>query len=113
MSNSILPIKVAVQTLLDGTPVLTRWLEITNTSHETLALTELSPLYSRLWSGNGAVTLGHSRRREVHWEGWFGWTPLRPGPNVVRITPPGPTVVRNDTDRLWDDLYFLLRNHTR
>ena len=113
LSNSILPIKVGVHTLLDGTSVLTRWLTITNTSNESLALTEVSPWSGGLWSGNDPVSLGHSLRREVPWEGWFGWTPLKPGPNVVRTAPPGPNTIRNDTDRLWDDPYFLLRNEAR
>lgn len=113
LSNSLLPVKVGVHTLLDGTPVLTRWLEITNTSDESMALTGLSPWSGCLWSGDATVSLGHSLRREVPWEGWFGWTPLTPGPNIVKITSPGPDVIRNDTDRLWDDPYFVLRNESR
>ena len=59
-------------TLLDGTPVLTRWLDITNTSKQPLALTTCIPWCGRLWSGESPVTLGHSLRWEHQWEGWFG-----------------------------------------
>lgn len=103
LSNSILPVTVRVHTLLDGTPILTRWLEITNRSDQPLGLTELSPWAGRLWREAGSIYLGHSLRWQVPWEGWFGWTRLQPGP----------TLIRNARDLLWDDPYFVLRNASR
>jgi len=112
LANSTVPIRVKIHTWLDGTPVLTRWLEITNTGNLSVALTELCPWSGPLWSKHAAVSLGHSLRREVPWEGWFGWSRLTSGPNVTAVVPPGPRIIRNDTDRLWDDPYFILRNES-
>jgi alpha-galactosidase len=46
LKNAIRPITVKVHTKLDGTPILTRWLEITNTSDRPAAVATASP-----WSG--------------------------------------------------------------
>ena len=88
-SNDAFPVDLRVHTLLDGTPVLTRWLDITNTSQQPLALTTCIPWCGRLWSGESPVTLGHSLRWEIPWEGWFGWTPLAAGANVFERKGPG------------------------
>lgn len=37
------PIRIRVHTILDGTPVLTRWLEIVNTGRRPMALTAVYP----------------------------------------------------------------------
>ncbi|MCL5997501.1 MAG: alpha-galactosidase [Chloroflexi bacterium] len=109
LSRAIAPdggLAVAVHTLLDGTAVLTRWLEITSHCRKPIALTGVAPWAGRLWARTSAVDpsdrvrLGHALRKEVPWEGWFGWTALAPGINVFR----------NDTDRLWDDPYFVLHD---
>ncbi len=99
----IYPIDIKVHTLLDGTPVLTRWLEITNKSSGPLALTALSPWCGRLWAADAPITLGHSMRWDDQWAGWIGWTPLTEGSNAF------------DQDRglAWDDPYFLLHNTSR
>src|SRR5512146_490542 len=55
LNNSACPIGIKIHTLLDGTPVLTRWLEITNKSSEPIALTGLSPWSGRLWADNAPV----------------------------------------------------------
>jgi hypothetical protein len=102
LSNSILPITLKVHTLLDGTPVLTCWLEIGNKSRKSIALTAVAPWSGRLWSGDAPITLGHSPKWEVTWEGWFGWAPLRPGKNIVK----------NDRGLVWGDPYFVLCNET-
>ena len=57
LSNKSFPVDVGIYTLLDGTSVLTRWLDITNTSKQPLALTTCIPWCGRLWSGEGLVTL--------------------------------------------------------
>lgn len=46
LASTTLPVGLKVHTLLDGTAVLTRWLEITNTGRGPIALTKLS-----VWSG--------------------------------------------------------------
>ena len=112
LSHSVHGVKAKVHTLLDGTPVLTRWLEITNASDKPYAITALFPWSGRLWSGNAKVSLGHSLRREVPWEGWFGWEELTPAPDIVTVEPSGQKLIKNDTDRLWDDPYFVLRNES-
>jgi alpha-galactosidase len=102
LSNSIVPVTLKIHTILDGTPIIKRWLELTNRSQRPFAITELSPWSGQLWAINGPIELGHSLRREVPWEGWFGWKQL----------PQGLTVIKNDRDRLWDDPYFVLRNQS-
>jgi alpha-galactosidase len=108
LSNSIMPITLKVHTILDGTPVLTRWVEIRNDASKPVALTEVFPWSGRLWSGKAPIALGHSIRREVHFdmggfEGSFGWTALRPGTNGIE----------NDRGLTWEDPYFILRNDSR
>jgi alpha-galactosidase len=46
LESEIRPIRLRIHTRLDGTPILTRWLEITNLSDKPAALSKLSP-----WSG--------------------------------------------------------------
>ena len=46
LTHTVRPIAVKVHTKLDGTAILTRWLEITNTGKESAALASVSP-----WSG--------------------------------------------------------------
>lgn len=99
----IYPIDLKIHTLLDGTPVLTRWLEITNRSSEPIALTGLSPWSGRLWDQDAAITLGHAMRWDDQWVGWLGWTPLKEGKNVF---------IQN-RGLAWDDPYFLLHNASR
>jgi alpha-galactosidase len=100
LSNSIIPVTLKVHTMLDGTPIIKRWLELTNHSKLPFAITELSPWSGQLWPNDVPIDLGHSLRWQVPWEGWFGWKHL----------PQGVTLIKNDRDRLWDDPYFLLHN---
>jgi len=46
LESEIRPVRVRIHTRLDGTPIMTRWLEITNLSDKPAALSKLSP-----WSG--------------------------------------------------------------
>lgn len=100
LANTALPIELELHTLLDGTAVLTRWLELTNRSENALALVGCSPWSGRLWEKDGPMKVGRSMRSDVTWEGWFGWKPLKSGPNVFE----------NDEGLSWDDAYFLLPN---
>ena len=103
LSNSIHPLKLKVHTLLDGTPVLMRWLEITNTSSYSWALTDLAPWSGQLWNEDAPIKLGRSLRWDDQWNGWFGWTQLQGGRNVI------PEI----RGLAYDDPYFVLHNETR
>ena len=102
LSNSEFPIRVKLHTLVDGTPILERWLEITNASGKPVALTGLRPWSGQLWPVGHSFTLGHSIRWDVRWEGWFGWTPLQPGTNVAE----------QHHGLAYDDPYFFLQNRS-
>ena len=103
LSNSEFPLRVKLHTLVDGTPVIERWLEIANTSAKPVALTGLCPWSGQLWPAGSSFTLGHSIRWDVPWEGWFGWTPLRPGTNLAE----------QRHGLAYDDPYFFLQNQSR
>ena len=91
LANSLLPVRVTVHTRLDGTPVLTRWLEIANLSDRPVAVTDISPWAGLLWvTGDdtgyrellpagveNVFTLGHYHSSTYGWEGSFDWQPLR------------------------------------
>lgn len=98
LANTALPLGLKVHTLLDGTAVLTRWLELTNSSEEALALVSCYPWAGRLWEKEGALKVGRATRSDVTWEGWFGWEPLKSKTNVFS----------NDRGLAWDDAYFML-----
>jgi len=102
LSNRIVPITVQVHTLLDGTAVLTRWLEITNTSPKALALTALAPWAGRLWNEDAPITLGSSLIQSDQRTGSFGWQSLKSGL----------TAVQNTIEPCYDDPYFILRNES-
>ena len=69
LSNTAFPVSLKVHTLLDGTPILTRWLEIANTSEKPFALTGVHPccVTCRLYS-----TTGDSTKRATFL--FFPWT---------------------------------------
>ena len=111
LSNNQLAVTVRVHTLIDGTPVLTRWLEITNNTKAPLALITVSPWSGRLWPiSNTKVlppkgldhvyTLGYFTRQEHEFEGWFEWKPL----------PGGTTTVQDLLGMGFDDPFFIVRN---
>ncbi len=92
------PIKLSVHTLLDGTPVLTRWLEITNTGPKSVALTRVRPWAGMLWPGK-LFSLGYFTMQEWAHEGWFEWFPLDEGSKIV-------------DGKGFDDPFFIVRNDT-
>jgi len=93
------PVTVKVHTLLDGTPVLTRWLGITNTSEKSAALGTVAPWSGRLWP-KGKFTLGYFTQDIWACEGWFEWRELGLG-----ITP-----VSSDKGQGFDAPFFVVRN---
>ena len=91
-----------IHTLLDGTPVLTRWLEIANDAPNAIAVLSAWPWTGKLWAEDAPVRLGYWAGRNWAWECWFDWKRLKRGENVVR----------NDSDITYDDPNFLLRNES-
>ncbi|MGC8861577.1 MAG: hypothetical protein ACP5R5_02255, partial [Armatimonadota bacterium] len=84
LANPTSALEIDLHTLIDGTPVLTRWIEITNPSDRPIALTGLYPWCGRLWPLSDAsllppdglshaVTLGFFTQWEQCREGWFEW----------------------------------------
>ncbi len=109
--HETVPITVELHTLLDGTPVLTRWLEIVNNGEKSHAITRVSPWSSRLFAHTyyryfsapgeqGPFDLGYFTKDEWGLEGWFDWKTL----------PPGATVVQCDKGQGFNDPFFILRN---
>jgi len=91
--------RVRIHTLLDGTPVLTRWLEITNQSDSPVALTAVSPWSGLLWPGRN-FTLGYFTRDVWACEGWFEWKPV----------PIGITTISCDKGQGHNDPFLIVRN---
>ncbi|MHB9036780.1 MAG: alpha-galactosidase [Armatimonadota bacterium] len=113
LSNETVPIALKVHTLIDGTPILTRWLEISNKSGKQIALTTVYPWSSVLianqtfW-GDGnppkrfeqPFTLGHFTKVDHCWEEWFNWDPLKAGNTVIGC----------DRGQCYDDPFFVIKN---
>ncbi len=87
LSNSRQPLSLRIHTILDGTPILERWLEIKNTGTTPVALRQVFPWTSHLWrtpyyDGAGVPVdtavfdLGSFTRITHGWEGWLQWEPL-------------------------------------
>ncbi len=104
LENPARALRLRLLTLLDGTPVLARWLEITNLGHHAIALTGLAPWAGRLWEGDAgqSVRLAHATRWRPQWAGWLEWSAL----------PPGKTVLEQTHGLTYAKPYFLL-HHTR
>ncbi len=114
LSNPANRLGVKVHTLVDGTPVLTRWLEIANTSNEPAALTAVYPWCGKLCGISDstllppagldhAFTLGYFTEWRQYREGWFEWRPL----------PAGDTEIVGDKGQGHDDPFFILRDECR
>jgi alpha-galactosidase len=104
LSNTLYPITVKLHTVLDGTPVLTRWLEITNVSAKPLALTALSPWSGRLWTRTDNFDLGYQltgKGTETTWitGGRVEWKRLGSGS----------TVIQSLQGNGYDDPFFIVR----
>ncbi len=87
LQHEVRPVTVKVHTLLDGTPVLTRWLEITNTGDRPAALAAAYPFSGVLkttprWRAHlrdrNAPLYSIGYMADSHWgdEGNFQWHPL-------------------------------------
>jgi alpha-galactosidase len=49
LESKVRPIRVKIQTLLSGSPVMVRWLEVTNTGQRATAISNVSPWAGQLW----------------------------------------------------------------
>lgn len=86
LKNAHLPVDLRIHTLLDGTPVIERWLEITNDSQRPMAIDAVCPWAGRLFSDpayaqalgprDAAFTLGSFVDISHGWEGRLAWQPL-------------------------------------
>ncbi len=107
-------VAVRVHTLLDGTPVLCRFLEIENRSDRPLPLTAVNPWCGELWRPDGFLgmqefTLGYFTQADWACEGWFEWLRL-PAPQPMND---GRTRVRSDRGQGHDAPFFIVRNDTK
>ena len=95
LESTLRPIRLKIHTVLDGTPVLERWLEIQNTSNDPTSLTAVYPWTARLWNAqdyrasmpNGTdpvFRLGYFTEVRHGWEGWFKWFPLKDESTHIR-----------------------------
>jgi alpha-galactosidase len=111
LASTLLPLGLKVHTLLDGTPVLTRWLEVTNTSGKPEFIFSVSPWTGRLWrsddyrssvrkSSEAVFNLGYFTEASHGWEGSLRWFPLKDQT----------THVRYDVGTGSNDPFFLVRN---
>jgi len=112
LESTLRPIKVKIHTLLDGTPVLVRWLEITNTSPQATALSAVYPWSSRLWraqdyrssmpnASDPVFQLGFFTEVSHGWEGSFEWFPFKDQTAHIRY----------DVGHGANDPFFVVRNN--
>lgn len=120
LRHQVRPICVKVVTRLDGSPVLARYLEITNTGQAPAALGRVSPWSGVLWNTNTALSrdrtnvnpafdergrskfsLGYLASEDWGLEGNFVWQPLPQESFRIERTASG---------RCWGSPYYILRN---
>ena len=99
LRNDKAGLELAVRTLLDGTSVMTRWLEITNTNDIAKPIMWVSPWAGRLSRGSG-WTLGYFTDDNHGQEGWFEWMEL----------PRWTTTLRGVKGQGHEAPFFVLRN---
>ena len=111
LSNPTFSLTVKVHTLLDGTPVITRWLEITNASDQPIALTGISPWSSRFWANPGIkftpedlkdpFKIGYFTRDGWACDGWFEWKPISTGQKIE---------IESKRGYGYDEPFFIVQN---
>jgi len=112
--NSEIPVNVKVHTVMDGTPIYKRWLEITNLSDESVALNAVYPWVAKMMARSDygeeyaggiehAFRLGSFTRREHLHEGWLEWKTLSEGLTKIGC----------DEGSCFDDPFFIIRNEIR
>jgi alpha-galactosidase len=86
LKHGVRPVTIRVHTVLDGTPIITRWLEITNTGDQPAALSSAYPWSGCLYTGAGLqyrflkegelYSVGYMQGHAHGREGQFDWRPL-------------------------------------
>ncbi len=89
LRHTIRSVALTINTLLDGSAIFQRWLEITNTAAQPAALAACAPFAGLLWrvgqpnellpAGAALWSLGCYQSAIWGYEGAFGWQELRPG----------------------------------
>lgn len=113
LTNASSGLGLRVHTLVDGTPILSRWLEITNKADRPVALTSVYPWSSLLvatgtfWGESNPperfdqpFTVGYFQKVDHCWEGWFDWKPLSEGATTLGC----------DRGQCYNAPFFMLRN---
>jgi len=111
LRHQVRPVSVRVITRLDGSPILVRWLEITNTGSTPAALAHVCPCSGILWNirptwnpsvedGVPPFSLGYMRSEKRSEEGDFVWVAL----------PPENYRVERTQGTNYGQPYFILRN---
>ena len=110
LRHEVRPVTVSVVTRLDGTPILARWLEITNTGGAPAALSAVSPYAGLLWHTQAlwdvapgrkpAFSLGYDMAQQWGQEGDFAWVSI-PNENLR---------IERTHDKNYGAPSFILRN---
>ena len=115
LENETKPFTVRIHTLLDGTPIMVRYLEITNNSDQSVGLTDIGIWTGQLWPDTSIehfpehakpgniYTLGHGVGEGQQNEGKFLWKPL----------PYGTTVFACDLGVCYKAPFFIVRNEAQ
>ncbi len=120
LCHQVRPVTVRVVTRLDGSPILVRYLEITNNGGAPAALSSVAPWAGILWNTNterqrhhshanptfdaraqAKFALGYLASEEWGHEGDWAWQPLPP--EQFRIE-------RRSFGRSWGSPYYIVRN---
>ncbi|MCX6623505.1 MAG: alpha-galactosidase [Acidobacteria bacterium] len=112
MKHASRPIELKIHTVMDGTPILTRWLELTNTSEQALPMSSITPFSGRLWKIfwqnqqfperlKAPYSVGYFRHDDWGQEGDFGWVPVEPA---------GFSIKGRKGKSGWGNPFFIARN---
>jgi len=89
------PVRVRVHTQIDGSPFLIRWLEVTNLSGRSMALSELACWSGLVWrvanysqlvseEAGSVFKVGYYASSMWGYEGDFAWEPVAPGQKQIQ-----------------------------
>lgn len=99
LKNEKFPMSVTIHTLLDGTAVMQRWVEVTNLDSKAFVLMGASSWTGQAWPW--AIADGYDLGYQVdNGLGWFKWQKLKEGS----------TVIESNYGNGYDDPFFVLRN---
>jgi alpha-galactosidase len=87
LESSVRPIRVKLQTLLGGGPVMVRWLEVQNTGQHPTAISNVSPWAGQLWhtpnfaeklqpDSEDVYDIGYARYNQWGYEGAWRFDPV-------------------------------------